>query len=316
MNQILNIQPNSLKIDLVVELEKYQQLKGCSWNEIANRTTVSSSILSQWRKNNYKGDNQEVNKTIERFLRIERSKQYATRKELEIVEITNTRKIIDVFKTVHRDGIVAAIVGDTGTSKTTSINKYEEDNDVVRISANRSFKFPIEYLRRIHTHKKIGKDGRGTMNKLFQDIVNELKGKNIILIVDQADYLGLSAIDIFRSLYDESGVGIVFVGLPSFLGTLRGNQPEVRQISDRIRLKLELKSYSKNDCNNILNQNWPDAQSLKEEFYKSSNGSLRVLSALVYHCKRIAGSEKNLNKKLDTNIIKKASRLLEKATLS
>ncbi|MBK7106850.1 MAG: AAA family ATPase [Ignavibacteriae bacterium] len=304
---------NVSKTDLVDQLEDYQERKNLSWNEVSRKIGISPSIISSWRKNSYTGNNDDVNIAVDRFLRIENSKLKGIKKDLEFVEINNTKKFLSVLKTCHRDGIIAAIVGDTGTSKTTSIELYESENDVVKISANRSFKFPIEYIKRIHT--QIGKNGIGTMNKLFQDVVNELKGKNILIIIDQCDYLNLSAIDIFRSLNDESGVGIVFVGLPSFLATLRGNEPEVKQVKDRIRMKLELKKFSQNDCDEILDKNWPELNGLKTEFYKHSNGSIRILSALIYHCRLILSLPKNKDVKISAETISKASMFLERANL-
>jgi hypothetical protein len=301
----------SINSQLVKQLEHYQETSRKSWNEISRQIGINSSIISQWRKGKYAGDNAEVDKAVERFLRIENQKHFQIKKDLDFVPILNTKKIQSVLNTAHTDGIIAAITGDTGTGKTMSIKKYMDENDVIYIEANRTYKFPIEYLRRIHTHSKVGKNGIGTMNRLCMDIIEELKGKNILIVVDQADYLNLSAIDIFRTINDASGVGVVFVGLPSFTARLRGNEAEVRQVRDRIKVKLELRSYTASDAEVILEKNWAGLNGLTKTFYKESQGSIRILSGLIYNAKRIIASPKNQGKALDEKVIQKAASMLD-----
>ncbi|MBL1212443.1 MAG: AAA family ATPase [Ignavibacteriae bacterium] len=293
------------------DLERFFEKSDLTWKEISRRIGFSSSIISQWRNNKYPGNNNEIAKAVERFLTIENRKLNSQKKELDFVKIGNTNKVFHVLRTAHTDGILAAIIGDTGTGKTTSIKEYAKNNDVIYIESNRTFKFPVEYLRKIHQHPKINKDGRGTMNALFSDIVDTITGKNIVIVIDQADYLNLSAIDIFRTLNDASGVGVVFVGLPSFSATLRGNEAEVRQVRDRIKVKLELRPYTIDDAKLILNANWPGLNGMSEELYRCSNGSIRLLSGLVYNSRRIISSPKSEVTKLNKQVIKTAAGLLD-----
>ncbi|GAB4287140.1 MAG: hypothetical protein Kow0098_03250 [Ignavibacteriaceae bacterium] len=298
--------------ELISKLEAYQRSSEKSWAVICDQLGKSATIISLWRKKKYTGDVEAVNDAVEKFLRVEAQKALSVNIKLDYVEIDNNRRCLKVLETALTDGIMAAIIGDTGTSKTYSILQFVKNNDCIYIHANRTYRWPVEYLRRIHTHRFVGKDGRGTMNQLSIDIIHELKGKNVLIIVDQADYLNLAAIDIFRTINEDAGVGVVFVGLPSFLSKLRGNQPEVRQVRDRLKTRLELKRFTREDCKNILDLNFPGLNGYSQDFYTLSNGSIRILESLVYNVKLLI---KNKNYQLDKKLIHDAAALLERSVV-
>lgn len=297
---------------LIKRLVKYQADSGKSWSMLGDQIGVSASILSQWKSKKYNGNVGEINSLVEKYLRVEEQKQFATAVDLSYVEIDNNTRCLNVLNTALTDGIMACIIGDTGTSKTTSIKRFVKDNNCIYIHANRTYRWPVEYLRRLHTNKFIGKDGRGTMNQLAIDIIRELQGKNILIIIDQADYLNLGAIDIFRTINEDCGVGVVFVGLPSFLSKIRGNQPEVRQVRDRLKVRLELKRFTEKDAKKILDENFPGLNGFSKDFYSLSNGSVRILSSLVYNVKKMIKSGKY---GLDQKTIYDAAKLLERSVV-
>lgn len=294
--------------ELIKELEAHYKESGKSWNNISDEMNLSAAVVSTWRKEKYTGDIEGINETVRRYLILQRRKALSPKVELDYVETKNNRTVLKVLETAHVDGVIGAIIGDTGTSKTTSIRKYMEENNVIFISANGTYKFPVEYLRKIHTHSIVGKDGLGTMNKLCSEIINELKKKDAMIVIDQADYLNLRAIDVFRTFNDEAGIGIVFVGLPSFLSKIQGNQPEVRQVRDRIKVRVELKAFSFSDCQKIIDRNYPGINGYAKDFYEQSLGSIRILSSLIYNVKKmVAGGEK-----LDKATINEAAKMLER----
>lgn len=296
---------------LIKRVEEYMALNKWNLRQLSDALKFPASTLSQWRAGKYPGDNHQINVAVERFLRIEAQKKFA--RDLSFVEIRNSRRIWNVLETAHADGVIGVVIGDTGTSKTMSVKEYCKDNDVIYLEANRTYRMPNEYLRKIHVHKKVGKDGRGSLNAMYNDIVEELRGTNTLIVIDQADYLNLGAIDVFRAISDEAEIGVVFVGLPSFLRKLRGNEPEVRQVRDRVKVKIELGAYSAEECNEIMKINWNDtvARVLGNEFFRHSSGSLRILSSLVYNARRIMANPKNQDKELNQTLIARAAEYLE-----
>lgn len=316
----LNIQPAATPLDLIPQdaqtvldrLERFQHQSDKSWNVIASDLGVSSSIISQIRRGSYGGRIDVYIKKIERYLTVEDQKKLAFSPDLEFVEIKNNISCINVFNTAMIDGILACVTGDTGTSKTSSIKQFMKDHDCIYIHANKTYRWPVEYLRRIHSDKLVGKDGRGSMNQLAIDIIRELTNKNILIIIDQADYLNLTTIDVLRTIQEDAHIGMVFVGLPSFLSTIRGTAAEVRQVRDRIKIRIELKRFREGECKEILDLNFPDANGFSKDFYLLSNGSIRILSSLIYNVKKMIKSGKY---SLDQKTIYDAAKLLERSVI-
>lgn len=293
---------------LIAALEKHYKDTGRPWSIIQRLTGVSQSILSQWRNCAYPGDVEAVQDKIRRFLVSETQRADSNELIFEYVETKNTRKIINMLHTAQVDGLMTCVIGDTGSSKTTAIQKFAETHNVIQISANRSYKSPIEYIRRIHESTFVGGDGKGTLNEMTVGCIRELHGKKIQVIIDQSDYLLLPSIDVLRTLNDEANIAIAFVGLPNFLNTLRGNEPEVRQVRDRLRMKVELSPPGVDDVEKILEVNFPEAIVYCKELHTYAKGSLRILQSLVYNIKRLIKNGELIEEKT----IERAARLLER----
>lgn len=302
--------------NLIKRIEAFHDASGISWTEISFQSGLSqtrnSSVISGWRRKKYMGDVKRVNEILERFLRGEERKVYGSITDLKFVPIANSGQIMTILETAKIDRIIAAIIGDTGTGKTTAIREYIRDKDIIYIHGNRTYSGAKDYMRIMHQHRLVGKDGRGNLHQLTNDIIQSIKDKNVLIIIDQCDYLNLSSIDVLRTINEESNIGIVFIGLPSFLSTLRGNEPEVRQVRDRIRILLELKAYKLEDAKAILELNFPETNGTAETFFRLSNGSMRILSSLIYNVKKMMEKK---NAELNEKTIIQASRLLDRRSI-
>lgn len=274
-------------VKLIAELELFKNNSKKSWNLISKELSLSAAVVSTYRNKAYSGDVEQINDTVRKYLDLQRKRALSTKVELNYVETYWNRRMLDVLETAQVDSIVAAIVGDTGTSKTTSIREFmKTHSNTIHVSMNGTYRFPVEILRVIHKHPLINGSGLGTLNTLCREIGEELKDKNALLVVDQCDYLNLRSIDIFRTFNDEWKIGVCFVGLPPFKQTIKGNEAQVRQVADRINPVLEIKPFSKEDCKRIITANFPQAADFSEELHKYSGGSIRILSSLIYNLKK------------------------------
>ncbi len=141
--------PPSSKADpkLVSRVKEFMTMQAMSNRQFCDLSKITTSVFSQWLSGKYPGDNRQINVTIERFLRIESQKKIA--RDLRFVEIRNSRRVWGVLETAHADGVIGVVIGDTGTSKTMSVKEYCKDNDVIYLEANRTYRLPNEYLRKI-----------------------------------------------------------------------------------------------------------------------------------------------------------------------
>lgn len=292
---LLQNQPDDEKLTLAQQLELTKKKTGKSWNLISKELSLSPAVISTWRKGEYTGNNTLIDKKVAQYIELQRQKALSTGIELEYVETSNNHRMLRLLEKTQVDGTISAVLGDTGTSKSTTIKQYiKNHNNVIYVSMNRTYRFPVEVLRVIHSHPLVNRGGLGSLNKIAGEIIKELTGKNALIIIDQCDYLNKGGYDIFRTFNDESNhtIGICYVGLPAAKSTLEGNEPEVRQLSSRIVNKLELPPFTFEECKSIISKNLPQANKFSEELYSHSGGNIRMLTNLIYNLKNsvIAGT--------------------------
>lgn len=129
----------------------------------------------------------------------------------------------------HDYKYIAVITGDVGTGNTTAIRRYEDEShaalDVYAYSGMTQQKMIIEITRTLGVYQK------GVKSVLIERIVKELKGRDTVLIIDQADYLTDASLELLRCIIvDMVEVGLILVGLPRLkmqLENLRNNHEQL-----------------------------------------------------------------------------------------
>lgn len=292
----------------VKQLSHFRKESGMSLERLAFKIGTSESSLSLYLKKQYTGNVQNINELVKRFLRIEFSKLYSVPTSLDFVMTDTAKKIIKVAEASHIDSVISLILGAPGSGKSTAVKQYYLDNspNAIYLQLNQSYRTPYEWLKKLS-----GGYSSGTINSMANYLIKKLSGSNSVLILDQVDYLSLTSIDILRSISEESNTGLVLVGLPTFAKKLKGDSPELVQLRDRIRIYLKLDKLSDEEIYQILSENWAGlTEKQKEIFARYSKGSLRLLSSLVYNCRKYLNQKVNKGFELeDEDIINAASHL-------
>ena len=293
---------------LIRELNYYHEESGKAWERIAFAIGISESTLSLWLKKQYTGNVSNVNEQVKKFLRIELSKLKSVPTTLEFVRTETAERILKVTEATHIDGVISLILGLPGSGKTRAVRQYIYDNShkVSYLHLNQSYRAPQEWLKKL-----LGEMVSSSINKMVNHLIQKLSGSNSLLILDQCDYLSLTSIDILRSISEDSKTGLLLIGLPSFQKKLRGNSPELVQLRDRISVFLNLEKLKNEEMYKILDENWAGlSMSQKDLFIKYSKGSLRLLSSLVYNCRKYMSLPENRGFELqDNDILAAASHL-------
>lgn len=210
---------------------------------------ISNSILSQLRRDVYKGNNAKMWEKIATYFE---AKQEAaeTYKSSGYVPIRTSEEIIAYIRYCHIKGGVMAITGDAGIGKTMAIRQYMDlypDNVVLLTMRNgyRSIKTGLMVFA-----KALGiKEKFKNIYTLCEEISERLKD-NMLIIIDEAQHCSLRMIDNFRSFTDEfdgtkKTLGMVFIGNKTTADKFGGSQDsELGQISSRAIINT---SYSVDD---------------------------------------------------------------------
>lgn len=190
--------------DFMAESQKSQR-------QIAKETGLSTSVISQFLKGIYTGDNSEVAKTINKYLTIARERLNSTKAASFYKGLWNTEQALFAANYAHSECDIVLLCGDSGAGKTTALTHYAKTNaGVIFVTANVCCDTPMAILSLIC--EEIGKDVPARRNDLMRLLVSQLADSKRLIIIDEADHLTLKALQAVRNLNDVAHVGVVLSG--------------------------------------------------------------------------------------------------------
>lgn len=276
-----------------------------SVNAISRSLGVSAAMLSQFMNEKYPGDNQSLATKIESFLKRQDERTSYTDIFPEALDTKNVQRIMNVCRICHVEGEMGVITGDAGLSKTTGLEKYASENPGGVISIKVIPGTTAKNLA-IQIHKECGFDGRGTQWTMFHDIKEKLVNSERLIIIDEAEHLPTTALELTRRIHDMTKVGVVLAGLPKLLTNLRGLKSEFRQLYSRIGVKAELKDLEESDVKLLVQHALPNSNGTWKYFYKRTQNG-RTLTKLVKMSIKVA---KTNDREIDDSVVEAAKSYL------
>lgn len=229
--------------NVVQELSDFMELSGKSQQQIAKETTLSASVISQFLNHSYKGNNEEIAKTILKYLEMARLRMSETKHVCFYEDMHNTKAVLFACFHAHRHGDIALVCGDAGAGKTTALEYYADEHPgVVMVTANSCTSSASSVLQMIA--RKTGKTLAGKKEVLMSLLVDHFKNTGRLIIIDEADHLTMAALQAVRNLNDQAGVGIVLSGNNKiYTQMLQGSKcSELEQLRTRIVLRRMVKN--------------------------------------------------------------------------
>ncbi|MDR1629745.1 MAG: AAA family ATPase [Oscillospiraceae bacterium] len=179
--------------------------------QLSAETGLSSSVISQFLKDGYPGDNEQVANTISKYLSIAIARLNAPRQNDFYKDLKNTQDVLFTCHYAHLDNDITLVAGDTGAGKTTALRFYEENNaGVIMVTANACTSSASAVLRLIA--ESVCRNVPAGREKLMKVVIDALAGTNKLLIIDEADHLSLKALQAIRNINDLAKVGVVLSG--------------------------------------------------------------------------------------------------------
>lgn len=262
-------------------LERTVEKYGLSFAQAAREMGYSNPVLSSYRSGTYNGDVEKVENSI--VIWAARTEQAHARRKVPVTETGDLKKITNAIGIAHTEKDIALIVADAGSGKSTAIKWYAERNPRTALVIN-----VVSGMNRKMLVTEIAKQldvetARVQLNALIANVAENLASRDMVVILDEADYLKPDALEFTRRLvYDLGESGLVLVGLPRLKGMIQNLRNDHRQLESRIGVYLPLGGLTKADARMILASVWDYADSkILDAIYEASRTDVRQFCKII-----------------------------------
>jgi DNA transposition AAA+ family ATPase len=281
---------------------------GFSQNRAAKDIGYSSPVISDYLNNKYMGNIETLEEAIVRW--IARLEQAHARKRVPVVETDQLNTITAAIALAHTEADIALVVDDAGSGKSTAARWYADQNprtailiEVVKGMSAKALTLEIAKGLNLDTYR-VG------FQMLIQNVSAALADRNMVVILDEADYLKSDALEFSRRLVNDLGrSGLVLIGLPRLTGTIQNLKNDHRQLESRIGVYAPLGGLTKKDAHKIARHVWPDIEGeVIDAMYRISRTDVRQFVKIIERSQ----STLVLNKldKMNLDVVDSAARMV------
>jgi DNA transposition AAA+ family ATPase len=256
---------------------------------VARESGLSSSAVSQYLTGTYKGNVAAVEQKLGKWLqsRDRRTTLTASRiKEAPFFEGPAALRIMATLEYAQQAGDMASIIAAPGIGKTTTAEEYARRNPncwiatITPSSANIAMTL-TEICDAIGVHPENFRGARS----MAQIIRMKVRGTHGLLIIDEAQQLGLPAIEEIRSLHDSTGIGIAFLGSYAFQARVSHERLQARtaQIMSRLGMRVAIARPTDDDVEAMLDA-WDITGHKERDYLKrlaAGAGALRNVAKTI-----------------------------------
>jgi len=256
-----------------------EEKKRVSQAKAAAALGYSPGVISAYKNRSYNGNVKTLEDKIDAWLK--REERRLEKVEIPTAETSVMEQVRRAATIAQDDADIAVIVGDAGTGKTTALRRYEaESHSAFLVEVDPSFtkNVLVSEIARV-----IGVESKGGMTAVIGRIVEALRDRDAVLIIDEADYLSDSSLELVRRIVnDKAHTGVVLAGLPRLEYKLRNLRNDHEQLASRVGVLLKVGRMKRTDAIKILEGVWKDlSKETVDAFVNVAGGSVRTLTKLI-----------------------------------
>lgn len=230
-------------------------LRSLTWEELARETGVAMQTLQAWCGGKYAGRVDRVNADIRRYLDAQRQ-----RSEMQLNAVQDPGFIptptADAFQGLFRQAqylpTIVTVVGAPGIGKTQAAEHYANSSPnvwmITALSGHPSGRWLLEELGRVMRLTE-----RGGSQRLASVIIDRLRGRQGLIIVDEANHLATVTLDLLRGIHDQAKCGIALVGSPRTISRMEGaRDSDFAQLFRRLGGRINRAKPVRQDVDRVL----------------------------------------------------------------
>jgi DNA transposition AAA+ family ATPase len=220
-------------------LNAHKKESGLSWPQIGKLTDVAESTLSAFAGAKYAGNNDSVAAKVLAYRdRLDSQAQIAA--DAPAVPAwydTPTASRLTSLLRWAQSGEIVLIVTKPGIGKTRVAERFAASDPNVWLATMSPSTAGVATMA-IEVAEAIGLgEIKGSPQQLSRQIKARVRGKNGLIIVDEAQELTDKALNELRGWHDQTGVGIALMGNEVVVGQIDGRKSALAQISSRFSIR-------------------------------------------------------------------------------
>lgn len=226
--------PKDIPIDfheMLAWLMGHKARNNLSWSVLAQQSGIPQGSLSSISSPTWKGNKQQRANELYQFRQKVESQAARTRfmlDEMKFVETPTARRIqflLDVAQGGPRGGRITVAAMGPGTGKTMTAQHYKASmGGTVWIATMRQSTSSVAGMIRQVMSAMALSSKTGWTQQMSAHIADHVRGRDGLLIVDEANHLGWEAHEELRGLHDATGVGIALLGNEELMMRIKGNK--------------------------------------------------------------------------------------------
>lgn len=241
--------------ELRAEVRRIMEVDGLSQADIARESGIKYGTFSGWLAGTYNGRNEDRAAEVERWIRARKEKAAvaAVLPELPSFQATGAaQQIVGILQWCQTAQDFVVVVGVPGIGKTETFKYYQGVTPHVwMITLEPSVRGVHQILTRLCHAMRIT-EKRPTM--LSTAIMDFIRGKDGLIIVDEAHQATTEALDQLRAFADPSigGAGVAVGGNHALLSRIKSGGTSNTQLSSRVGMRRVFPKASQADIDTLI----------------------------------------------------------------
>lgn len=221
-------------------LKQFMRKEGLSQADLARALGVSPTAISQYLGGRYGeqgGDAAALKARLGAYMANYVKQTPAT--DLPLVATQDVRMVDAVCRDTVRYKEMGVIYGKAGSGKTVAIKTFSEKHpeavliETIPIGTTRGLLMDI--LRHLGQ-----REPAGSQEALYREVVARFKRAERILIIDEAENLNTTSLNVVRRIHDFTRTPVILVGAHALIGNLKGREGRLLQIYSRAQNKHQM----------------------------------------------------------------------------
>lgn len=211
------INPDTTPVDIEEQREwllSYKSTKGFSWATLGSLVGIPGGTISSFGSNNYAGNNAKIAAEIFKYrqtLETQATREIGLAKGPGYFDTRTSARIRGLLIEAQRGRVTLAATS-PGTGKTMTAREYAASASNVWLVSMRKSARTVNAMTMLVLKSMAIQIKGGWGTQLSELVIDRMRGRRGLLIVDEANHLTIDQFEEIRSWHDESGCGVCFLG--------------------------------------------------------------------------------------------------------